>query len=80
MCRGRGHLRSFHAWILAKVFGTLAVLDKHEGSRSLEEEAGVDEGVATTEAEGSGRLGGHEVQCILRTRHECPGVITAAHE
>ena len=55
---------------------------------------GVDLGVATTETEytkvlnggisggrGLPRLGGHAtVQRILRTRHEHPGVIIAAHE
>ena len=71
-----------------------SVLDKPKNARSLEEELGMDAGAATTEAEhtevlngsGSGRgeperLGGHaQVQRILRTRHECTGVITAAHE
>ena len=68
-------------------------LDKPRSARSLEA-FGVDAGVATTEGEhtevpncgGSGgcgpqRLGGHaQVQRILRTRHECLAVITAAHE
>ena len=64
-------------------------------SRSVEEEFGVDPGVATMETEltdvlhggGSGRggvqrLNGHaQVQRIPRIRHECPGVIeTMAHE
>ena len=54
----------------------------------------MDPGVATTETEytedlngggpggrGLQRLGGHaQVQRMLRTRHECPGVIIAAHE
>ena len=63
-------------------------------TRALEEEFGVDAGVASTEAkytevlngggsggEGLERLGGHaQRQRILRTRHDCLGVITAAHE
>ena len=69
------------------------VLDRPRSSCSLEEEFGVDPGVATTETVysevlnggGSGgrglqRLGGHaQVQRILRTRHEYPGVIISAH-
>ena len=78
---------------LADVLAKLAsVLDRPRSARSLEEEFGVDLGVAT-EAEyteilnggGSGggglqRLGGHaQEQRFQRTRHECPGVVTAAH-
>ena len=72
----------------------VAALDKPRSSRSLEEEFGVDPGVATTGTEhtevlncgGSGgggvqRLSGHaQVQRIQRTRHERPGVIITAHE
>ena len=71
-----------------------AFLGRPRRSRSLEEEFGVDPGVATTEAEytevlngggsgGSGlqRLGSlAQVQRTPRARHECPGVITATHE
>ena len=61
---------------------------------TLDEEFGVDPGVATTETEhtdvlnggGSGgrglqRLGGHaQMHCILRTHHEYFGIIIAARE
>ena len=77
--------------VLAKI---TTVLDRPRSSRSLEEEFGVDPGVATTAAEhteflnggGSGegglqRLGVHaQVQRILRPRHEYPGVIISARE
>ena len=80
---------------LAEVLAKLTtVLDRPRSSRSLEEEFGVDPGVATTETEhtevlnggGSGegvlqRLGVHaQVQRILRPRHEYPGVIILAHD
>ena len=73
---------------LAEVLAKLAaVLDKPRSSHSVEEEFGVDPGVATTETEyiealiGGGFGGGHaRVQRILSTRHENPGVIIAAHE
>ena len=69
-----------------------AVLDKPRNSRPLEEEFEVGSGVVSSEMEytevltggGSGgpqRLGGRaQMQRILRTRHEYPGLIIAAHE
>ena len=80
---------------LAKVLAKLTtVLDRPRSSRSLEEEFGVDPGVATTEAEhtevlnggesgegGLQRLGVHaQVQRILRPRHEYPGVFILPHD
>ena len=80
---------------LAEVLAKLTtVLDRPRSSPSLEEEFGVDPGVATTETEhtevlnggGSGegvlqRLGVHvQVQRLLRPRHEYPGVIISARE
>ena len=77
----------------AEVLAKLAtVLYEPRNSQSLEE-FGLDMGRATTEKKysevlyggGSGgrgfpRLGGHApMQRILHTRHECPGVIIAAH-
>ena len=71
--------------VLAKL---ASVKDRPRSARLLEEEFGADPGVATTGAEctevlnggGSGgglqRLGDH----APRTRHECPGAITAARE
>ena len=76
---------------LAEVLAKLApVLDRPRSAFSLEEEFGADPGVATTvtntlrfsaaaDQEGEGPAAA-QVQRILRTRHERPGVTTAAHD
>ena len=71
-----------------------SVLDRLSSAHSLEEKFGAGSGTASTEAEyvevpiggGSGweelqRRGVHTlVQRTLRTRHECPGIVSTTHE